>query len=183
MDLAACHSHALFGTVAADDEVDTRIDRTADALRYIFELHALRRRTVDGNEDIAALQARFFSRAAFHDAGDEDAVIGRSDIDADTGIGAAHLGREIFVQVTAEIERMLVAEGTDHALQGAVENGILIDILCIVAFNDFQGPEKFKHRRRPARIVPEKADHGDNHNDHAAADIAQRPADPFPGLA
>ena len=77
---------------------------------------------------------------------------------------------------------MFIAQSTDHALQGTVKDGVFIDIFGIMAFDDFQGPEKLEHRRRPARIIPKEANHGDNHDDHTAADISQRPADALPRL-
>ena len=182
MDLAALDSERFFFAIAADDEVDAGIDRTADVLGHIFQLIVCDRRPINGYQDIAALEARFFSRTAFHDAGDEDAVIGRCDVDADTGIGAAHLGRKIFIQVAAEIGRMFIPQRADHALQGPVKDGVFIDIFGVMAFDDLQRPEKLEHRRRPAGIIPKEANHGDNHDNHTAADISQRPADVLPRL-
>ena len=94
MDLAALDGKGLFFAIAADDEVDAGVDRPADVLGHIFQLIALDGRAINGHQDITALETRFLSRTAFHDTGDEDAFIGRGDVDADAGVSAAHLAEK-----------------------------------------------------------------------------------------
>ena len=56
VDLAALDGKGLFFAIAADDEVDAGVDRSADVLGHIFQLIALDGRAINGHQDITALE-------------------------------------------------------------------------------------------------------------------------------